>query len=197
MRLLLKLVAASGSLILANSPGFAEVITFENLSPGVQAEGPITYPGVTFSSSSGAFSINPGTTGQSLCAYQFDCSATLTIDFLKPASNLSFTYSNDDAASILLFQGESETASFRGRLFADGNPLTQDIFNLSIVPNITQLVLFSTDPGGVTFDNFSFTTSATAAVPEPATWAMTIVGFGAIGGALRRRIKIATRVRFA
>lgn len=29
--------------------------------------------------------------------------------------------------------------------------------------------------------------SLTAAVPEPATWAMTIVGFGLVGGALRRR----------
>lgn len=36
-----------------------------------------------------------------------------------------------------------------------------------------------------------------AAVPEPATWSMMIGGFGAIGGALRRRAKVATRVRYA
>jgi hypothetical protein len=34
----------------------------------------------------------------------------------------------------------------------------------------------------------------TASVPEPATWAMMIVGFGMVGGALRRRQ--ARRVRF-
>ena len=34
-------------------------------------------------------------------------------------------------------------------------------------------------------------------VPEPATWAMMLVGFGAIGGTLRRRQNVATRVRFA
>lgn len=34
-----------------------------------------------------------------------------------------------------------------------------------------------------------------AGVPEPATWAMMIVGFGAIGGSLRRRVRAA--VRFA
>jgi hypothetical protein len=34
-------------------------------------------------------------------------------------------------------------------------------------------------------------------VPEPATWAMMLMGFGAIGGALRRREKVAARVRFA
>jgi hypothetical protein len=34
-------------------------------------------------------------------------------------------------------------------------------------------------------------------VPEPATWAMMLIGFGAIGGALRRRQKVAGRIRFA
>ena len=38
---------------------------------------------------------------------------------------------------------------------------------------------------------------ATAAVPEPATWAMMLVGFGAIGGTLRRRQKATARIRFA
>ncbi len=39
--------------------------------------------------------------------------------------------------------------------------------------------------------------AANGAVPEPATWAMMIVGFGAIGGTLRRRQNVAARVRFA
>lgn len=35
---------------------------------------------------------------------------------------------------------------------------------------------------------FTFTVdTATAAVPEPATWAMLFIGFGAVGGAMRRR----------
>jgi hypothetical protein len=37
--------------------------------------------------------------------------------------------------------------------------------------------------------------SATAAVPEPATWAMMVFGFGVVGGALRRS-KPSRRVRF-
>lgn len=35
------------------------------------------------------------------------------------------------------------------------------------------------------------------AVPEPATWAMMIMGFGAIGGTLRRRHIVTTRIGFA
>jgi hypothetical protein len=39
---------------------------------------------------------------------------------------------------------------------------------------------------------------ASGAVPEPATWAFMILGFGAIGGALRRRkANVTTQVRFA
>ena len=36
-----------------------------------------------------------------------------------------------------------------------------------------------------------------AAVPEVGTWAMMIVGVGAVGGTLRRRRKVSTRVSFA
>jgi hypothetical protein len=36
----------------------------------------------------------------------------------------------------------------------------------------------------------------TVAVPEPATWALMCFGFGAIGGAFRRRATVATRFRF-
>ena len=37
----------------------------------------------------------------------------------------------------------------------------------------------------------------TAAVPEPATWAMMLVGFGAVGASMRRRRKVAVRFQAA
>ncbi|MBN8816606.1 MAG: PEPxxWA-CTERM sorting domain-containing protein [Sphingomonas sp.] len=42
-----------------------------------------------------------------------------------------------------------------------------------------------------------YTSAAAAGVPEPATWALMLLGFGALGGVLRSRPNMATRVRFA
>lgn len=62
---------------------------------------------------------------------------------------------------------------------------------------------FQAVSGGDPFDytgQFSFT-ATTAAVPEPATWALFILGFGAIGATLRRRssaVRVSkTKLRFA
>ena len=58
------------------------------------------------------------------------------------------------------------------------------------------------DAGGVTFDvrggsagltGFGGVADATTSVPEPAIWAMMLIGFGAVGGALRSRRKATLR----
>ena len=52
------------------------------------------------------------------------------------------------------------------------------------------------DDAGLRFQNFSYNSvTAQGGVPEPATWAMMVIGFGAVGLAARRRDKV--RVRFA
>ena len=45
-----------------------------------------------------------------------------------------------------------------------------------------------------TLDNLRFGALTAGAVPEPATWAMMIAGFGLVGGAMRRR---STKIAFA
>ena len=47
------------------------------------------------------------------------------------------------------------------------------------------------------FDSFKIGQLGIAAVPEPATWAMMILGFGMVGGALRSRRAKATKVSYA
>ena len=56
-----------------------------------------------------------------------------------------------------------------------------------------------TGPAGLGLDdvNLSLTTSVgTGGVPEPASWALMIAGFGLVGGAMRKR-RVAPRVTFA
>ena len=56
------------------------------------------------------------------------------------------------------------------------------------INDIRGISIFNSDPAGVAFDNLKFDVrSVGGAVPEPATWAMMVIGFGTVGGALRRR----------
>lgn len=58
------------------------------------------------------------------------------------------------------------------------------------VKDIVGVSVFTRDPGGLSYDNLVYDTPAaavTAGVPEPATWALLIGGFGFAGATLRRR----------
>lgn len=55
----------------------------------------------------------------------------------------------------------------------------------------------TTFTGGFASGLVTASSSAVAAVPEPAGWAMMIVGMGAVGFAMRRRRKVTTRIAFA
>lgn len=55
---------------------------------------------------------------------------------------------------------------------------------------------FTTQDGSVA-QRANFAPTAVGAVPEPATWAMMILGMGAVGFAMRRRSKVKTSVKFA
>lgn len=58
--------------------------------------------------------------------------------------------------------------------------------------------VFPADGGSISRGwSLDFTTDAVAAVPEPATWAMMLAGFGMVGFAARRRSSVKTTVTFA
>ncbi|WP_070156339.1 PEPxxWA-CTERM sorting domain-containing protein [Sphingobium phenoxybenzoativorans] len=57
--------------------------------------------------------------------------------------------------------------------------------------NFTSAVNGNNSAGGLGF------LTVTSAVPEPATWAMMVLGFGAMGMAMRRRRRVKTTVSYA
>ena len=58
-------------------------------------------------------------------------------------------------------------------------------------PTTLTLAAVTSGNGGVFFDKLSVQTDGAGAVPEPATWALMIGGFGIMGAALRRRRALA------
>jgi len=97
------------------------------------------------------------------------------------------------APTLISFNGPATTKSNMG--------WEERTFDFTAVSALTNL-RFSADPAtslgqyGLTLDNVSIASVATA-VPEPATWAMMLVGFGAIGATMRRKRRQTVNYSFA
>ena len=77
--------------------------------------------------------------------------------------------------------------------FGAGGYQSQDV-RLNLSQSLSYSVAGGTSYGAARLGTFS---AATPAVPEPATWAMLMVGFGGVGAALRRRKSVKAAVSFA
>lgn len=94
---------------------------------------------------------------------------------------------NNAVATLGAFDAFSSTASPNGFVSMGDNGVLS--FSLTSLLSGTGLYLYIGevgDNGEVAGSNITVSRSA---VPEPATWAMLILGFGAVGGALRRRAR--------
>lgn len=92
-------------------------------------------------------------------------------------NNLSFTYTPGAGDPVLHYVAVKQSNGFA--LFYDDDPILAGSFNLS--------TWFPNNPGWshITF----FDTAGVPPVPEPATWAMMLLGFLGIGTAVRRSRK--------
>ena len=118
--------------------------------------------------------------------------------FANPLDLISFDYGSADTYnSFLLNLVGGGTALYTGQDILNagstangnqGSSLTNGRVTFSAFPgaSITGLTLSSTQ-NSLEIDNLS----VRQAVPEPATWAMMLVGFGAVGYGMRRRNKAA------
>jgi len=112
----------------------------------------------------------------------------------------------------LILVGDNGQSIFANHVGAPGSALTDFSINLtaesfykgsieervsgvtteefaSILANLEKLSIFGDWSGGevLRLDNVRMSAAAVTAVPEPASWAMMIVGFGTLGAAIRRR----------
>jgi hypothetical protein len=89
---------------------------------------------------------------------------------------LTFTYTPGTGDPAIHYFGLSQANTYD--LFYDPNAITSLSINLT--------TYFANNPGLSHLDVFDTTVRS---VPEPATWAMMMIGFGAIGFSMRRRSK--------
>ncbi len=119
---------------------------------------------------------------------------------------LTFTF-NDGLISALEFNINALT---NGDVFftfsgGDSDGLVTTLYDLSqngqnffnAFNGTFQSVTMSFANGATVQDVRQFRMTSAAAVPEPATWALMLIGFGAIGFGMRRRRADSVRVRFA
>lgn len=175
----------------------ATVIDFENAPSGFY--GPELRFGTTLFVASTILRVVPvdnaaGSPTNTLCAHRVDqygnelCGSTLTVAFADPVSDLSLIARNISAfdtlitALVTLADGSSQYFDF-----ADTTPFADRLLTFAGLTDIKAVQFTTTDElgAGVAYDDFRFT--AAGAVPEPATWAMLIAGFGLLGAGLRRR----------
>jgi len=177
--------------------GFIVVDQFNNAS-GLTGSGFLIRTGAN--NNTGARPANSTIPGTPYLAVQTGGSATFT--FAAPVSAFQFDWGSIDTFNTLtvtgIFSGPAPAPIIPGSNFpnlANGNqvaPATNGLFTLIATGgDVFTSVTFSSSGRAFEVDNL-----ATLAIPEPATWAMLIAGFGMIGFGLRSRRKGA-RVTYA
>ena len=115
------------------------------------------------------------------------CGGSFEVEFAQAVSDLQFYFTADDSADSEL-SVEAFLAGMSLGVFTfggDGDPFTAHLADLSGLGLIDRIEVTtpSDDPIGYAYDDFSFA----VAVPEPGTWAMMLLGFGAVGLTMRKR----------
>lgn len=180
-------------------PGLTTVVTFDAPSaPGISN----STTGSVFTgtgSVSGQYAAPAGTpVGGKYQAVQGGATSTFT--FASPLGKFSLYWGSIDTYNTLEFLNAANTVvgSFTGASFppAAGNQVLANsnrriTFGFTGAEAVTK-VRFKSGSNA-----FEYDTLAIAGIPEPTTWAMMILGFGLIGGAMRSRKAVTTKVAYA
>jgi hypothetical protein len=210
MKLNSRFVAVAAALTLgvlgAGLPAHAATITFEAAPFGGGFTGPITESGFTYTKASGGLFVESfGHPGHDMEGTAIEGGGVLDI---VQSSSGAFTFFSLDYAAYAGTGVGSQTLHITGYL--GGLAVGADTYTLantsSASPAFSNWTLESASSlAGVKIDDLKITLNGgltdsslffqavdnvvlgSATVPEPATWAMMLVGFGAVGATLRAR----------
>lgn len=200
------LALATALLATSGAASAATTITFEDQTTGAKPNG-YTVGGVTFNDAFGndlqivTAAESNGTKGLAIFG---DDQSYLGMLFSNVSTDLSLAFGNDevcvtgncpynaDRAILRLFLNGAEVAS-TFVLFNQNNIADQRIGINGVSFNVATLTYGNSNlqAGNLIEVVDDITFSAISAVPEPSTWAMMLVGFGAIGASMRRRRRVA------
>ncbi|MBB6506204.1 hypothetical protein F4693_003201 [Sphingomonas endophytica] len=178
--------AALCSMILA-APATAATMTFSGVN-GKVTQATYTEDGITATSIDGDFwgypdggQLHLDPDGYQNSTYDFTFAGGLftlaSLDVSFASDSALGTFTAYDAADQIVGSASFSGATTGARTFS--------------LTNISRLRLVNTG-SHMSIDNL--TVNAAGAVPEPATWAMMVAGFGVAGAALRRRSRATVRV---
>lgn len=192
-----KLLLTAMCLCAASAAQATTVINFENYAdPSYFSK--LTDSGATFlgagPNAADLFAIstfgvsNWGTNGPMiLCPHTATlyCGGDFQVTFSSLVDNLKFKFTGESTTAAITVQAYLNGALVGTTSVAgDGNPYTAQLVDLTSFGFIDkiQVIRPANATTGIGYDDFSFD-----ALPEPSTWAMMLLGFGAIGLSLRRR----------
>ncbi|RYD21231.1 MAG: PEP-CTERM sorting domain-containing protein [Spirochaetia bacterium] len=190
------LALASGMAIAAAAPASAAT-TVTRCDSGNGVMNSAASCNIVFDGTAGTFGNANVTVSPFVDIYTFDIATAgnlgLTLSSIASSGpsdiNFSLVRLNPPGGgnNVMLAQGSTGTVEF------------YSLSNLNATAGTYTLRLAGTVAGAPPSAAYSGTISfaQTAAVPEPATWAMMTLGFGAMGFAMRRKAKASTRIRFA
>ena len=175
----------------ASSPasGLSVIYDFDTTTPAITGSGFQIQSGTDGNGAAPAFA-NPG--GKYLSVLG---GGSATINFASPVDAFSFDWGSIDDYNSLNVMTSVGNVMLNGAMVsaANGNQSSS-----------TTNGLFTFLGNGATISGFTLTSGSNsfeidnvAAVPEPATWGMMILGFGVMGGAMRRRQRTTARVAMA
>ena len=186
---------------LGSVPSYAAVITFDEPGIGSTVDGFYNGgggPNLGADFQAGDWAVITGFGQTSQPNFSYSISGTGYVNIANGFINsFGFNYGAFTGTTATVFDGLNGSGIALGSIFLGANntnAFSPAAINFSGTGHSFRILGGGSQFG---FDDVTFTAAPAGPVPEPATWAMMLMGFGLMGFGLRNRRKQAVRVTYA